>query len=241
MNIGDPYAEWKGWDPADFGRYSPYDSRYFAWHVQRASGPRAAPVAALEVGFGNGRFMGWLRTQGHAVVGVETNSRLVEAARGAGFQAELAVADVAVAMRFDLVAAFDVIEHVPPAQTQAFISQLAARLLPGGRLLLRFPNGESPFGLWMQQGDMTHVNALGLSRMRQLCAECGLRLVHSGETLPWQQQPANRRLGALLVGWQRKFFEWRLRKMYQLPRGLDLSTNQLVVLSRADEPSAAAR
>ena len=240
-DIGDPYAQWKGWDPADFARYSAYDSRYFDWHVQRALGSRAAPVVALEVGFGNGRFMGWLRAQGHTVVGMETNPRLVEAARGAGFEAELALADIAVAKRFDLVAAFDVLEHVPPAQTQAFISQLAARLLPGGRLLLRFPNGESPFGLWMQHGDMTHVNAFGLSKVRQLCAACGLRLVHSGETLPWQQQPASRRLGALLAGWQRKAFERRLRKMYLLPRGLDLSPNQLVVLSRSEEPSSAAR
>lgn len=239
--MSDPYAQWKGWDPADFARFSAYDSRYFGWHVQRALGPRAAPIAALEVGFGNGRFMGWLRAQGHGVVGVETNTRLLEVARGAGFQAELAVADVDATTRFDLVAAFDVLEHVPPAQTQAFVAQLAARLRPGGRLLLRFPNGESPFGLWMQHGDTTHVNAFGLSKMRQLCAECGLRLLHSGETLPWQQQPAQRRFGALLASWQRTAFEWRLRKMYQLPRGLDLSANQLVVLSLAEEPPAAAR
>lgn len=239
--MSDPYAQWKGWDSADFARFSAYDERYFGWHVQRALGPRAAPITALEVGFGNGRFMGWLRAQGHAAVGVETNIRLVEVARSAGFQAELDVADVAAAARFDLVVAFDVIEHVPAAQTQTFVSQLAARLLPGGRLLLRFPNGESPFGLWMQHGDMTHVNAFGLSKVRQLCAACGLRLLHCGETLPWQQQPAKRRLGALLAGWQRKAFERRLRKMYLLPRGLDLSTNQLVVLSLADDPSSAAR
>ena len=239
-DVGDPYAQWKGWDPAEFARFSAYDSRYFGWHVQRALGSRAAPIEALEVGFGNGRFMGWLRAQGHHAVGVETNTRLVEVARSAGFQAELAVADVKASLRFDLVVAFDVLEHVPPAQTQAFVAQLAARLLPGGRLLLRFPNGESPFGLWMQHGDTTHVNAFGLSKMRQLCAECGLHLLHSGETLPWQQQPASRRFGALMRGWQRRAFETRLRKMYLLPRGLDLSPNQLVVLSRATERAAAA-
>ena len=235
--MSDPYAQWKGWDAADFARFSAYDARYFSWHVQRAVAPLRTPIHALEVGFGNGRFMGWLRAQGHAVVGVETNTRLVDVARGAGFSAELDVSAVAAALRFDLIAAFDVLEHVPPAQTQAFVLQLAARLNPGGRLLLRFPNAESPLGLWMQHGDSTHVNALGLSKVRQLCAECGMRLLHSGETLPWHQQPASRRMGALWVRLQRKAFESRLRKMYQLPRGLDLSTNQLVVLSRADEPA----
>jgi len=233
--MSDPYAQWKGWDPADFARFSAYDARYFGWHVQRAIGPPRTPIQALEVGFGNGRFMGWLRAQGHAVVGVETNTRLLDVARGAGFRAELDVSAVDASLRFDLIAAFDVLEHVPPLQTQAFVSALAARLNPGGRLLLRFPNAESPLGLWMQHGDSTHVNAVGLSKVRQLCAECGLRLLHSGETLPWHQQPANRRIGAWWVGLQRKAFENRLRKMYLLPRGLDLSTNQLVVLSRADE------
>lgn len=234
--MSDPYSQWKGWDPADFARFSAYDARYFSWHVQRALAQPRTPIQALEVGFGNGRFMGWLRAQGHAVMGVETNSRLVDVARGAGFSAEPDVSAVGPALRFDLIAAFDVLEHVPPASTQVFISRLAARLNPCGRLLLRFPNAESPFGLWMQHGDVTHVNAVGLSKVCQLCTECGLRLLHSGETLPWHQQPASRRIGALLAGLQRKAFEARLRKMYQLPRGIDLSTNQLVVLSRAGEP-----
>jgi 2-polyprenyl-3-methyl-5-hydroxy-6-metoxy-1,4-benzoquinol methylase len=229
----DPYAAWKGWDEATFAQYSASDARYFDWHLQRACG--AAPKASqvLEIGFGNGRFMGWLRAQGHQVQGIETNARLVDVARRAGFVAGADVGDVPAELRFDLIAAFDVLEHVPPAALEALLNTLATRLQPQGRLLLRFPNGESPFGLWMQHGDLTHVHALGLSKVAQLCAACGLKMLHSGEALPWQQQAVGRRLGAAFAHWQRSRFERKLRKMYRLPRGLDLSPNQLVVLSRA--------
>ncbi len=229
----DPYASWKNWAPADFGRHSPYDDRYYRWHLQRAGFDLAQPLRVLEIGYGNGRFMGWLRAGGHAVCGVEANPQLVERAVAAGFDAAADPDRFKATAPFDLIAAFDVLEHIAVADLQPFVEQLLTRLAPDGRLLLRFPNGESPFGLWMQHGDLTHLHALGLSKLRQLCTACGLQISHSGETLPWREQPPSRRLVAALAAWSRRRFEWRLRKMYGLPRGLDLSPNQLVVLTRA--------
>lgn len=40
----------------------------------------------------------------------------------------------------DLVTAFEVIEHIPGAETDAFLAGLKARLAPGGTLLLSTPN-----------------------------------------------------------------------------------------------------
>jgi SAM-dependent methyltransferase len=228
----DPYASWKHWAPGDFGRHSVYDDRYYRWHLVRAGFDLMTRLRVLEIGFGNGGFMGWLRAGGHAVCGLEANAQLVERAVGAGFDAAFDVDGILAPERFDLIAAFDVLEHVAAADLQPFIERLLMRLAPDGRLLLRFPNGESPFGLWMQHGDLTHVHALGLSKIRQLCAACGLLVTHSGETLPWRAQPPSRRWGAAVAAWSRRRFEWRLRKMYGLPRGLDLSPNQLVVLTR---------
>lgn len=42
--------------------------------------------------------------------------------------------------RFDLITAFEVIEHIPPHTTDLFLAQLAKALNPGGRLLLSTPN-----------------------------------------------------------------------------------------------------
>jgi SAM-dependent methyltransferase len=228
----DPYADWKHWSAADFGRHSPYDDRYYRWHLQRAGCDLQTSLQVLEIGYGNGGFMGWLKAGGHAVCGVEANLQLVERAVAAGFEAASSLQGIPRGAPFDLIAAFDVLEHVPAGALQAFVEDLCLRLAPGGRLLLRFPNAESPFGLWMQQGDLTHVHALGLSKMRQLCAACGLQIAHSGETLPWHEQPSSRRVGSAVAAWSRRRFEWALRKMYGLPRGLDLSPNQLVVLTR---------
>jgi SAM-dependent methyltransferase len=177
--------------------------------------------------------MGWLRAGGHSVTGIEANPQLVERARSAGYEACGGLEAVDTALRFDLIAAFDVMEHVAAGDTAALLQAWAQRLSPGGRILLRFPNGESPFGLWMQHGDITHVHALGLSKLRQLCTACGLQLEHSGEGLPWQALPAKRRAGAWWAQFSRRRLERKLRKLYLLPRGLDLSPNQLVVLSRA--------
>lgn len=230
--MSDAYSDWKQWSAADFGRHSAQDDRYFGWHGRRALGRDVANLRVLEVGFGNGSFLGWARSRGCQVVGVETNPALVQTAREAGYDVHAALADVPTQPPFDLAAAFDVAEHVGAEHLPAFVDGLFARLGPEGRVLLRFPNGESPFGLWMQNGDLTHVHALGVSRMRQLCGQLGLELLHQGEPLPWRAQRASRWPGLWAAAVMRRAFEWSVRKMYRMPRGMDLQPNQVVVLGR---------
>ena len=231
--MDDTYARWKSWDAEAFGLWSPADARYFGWHLERALPGRQA-LQVLEVGYGNGRFLGWLQSRGHRVSGVEANPLLVQRARDAGITAQERLDQLEAEARFDLVAGFDVLEHVPLSELPGFLQQLAALLRPGGRLLFRFPNAESPFGLRSQHGDITHVSALGASAMRQVCTAVGLQLEHSGDLLPWRAQPAGRRLGALFAQLSRRAFEWRLRKSYGLERGIDLAANETVVLRVAD-------
>ena len=40
MSDADPYAEWKGWNPADFAACSAYDDRYFGWDAARFASRR---------------------------------------------------------------------------------------------------------------------------------------------------------------------------------------------------------
>ena len=61
----------------------------------------------------------------------------------------------------DLVLAFDVLEHVPKAVALGFWRDVMRVLKPGARAVLRFPNGDFPFGLGHQNADVTHVNAIG--------------------------------------------------------------------------------
>lgn len=233
--VAEAYVVWKDWREDSFATFSLRDAHYFTWHVTRAVGGGKAGLQVLEIGFGNGGFLGWARQQGHTAAGVEFSEELVSRARGAGFAAYSRQQDIDPQARFDLVAAFDVLEHVPSSEAEAFLSGLAARLAPGGRIVLRFPNAESPFGQWYQNGDVTHVSALGLSRLRQLSPRCGLQVLHWGERLPWQCEPARGRLPAATYHLARRLFERLVRKMYGLDRGMDFTPNQLVVLAAATD------
>jgi 2-polyprenyl-3-methyl-5-hydroxy-6-metoxy-1,4-benzoquinol methylase len=229
--LRDDYSDWKGWTSSNFGHFSEAAARYFDWHLTRALPGHVPGLTLLELGFGNGSFLGWARERGHTATGIETNPLLVDRARAAGFTAEGNLDVLAASVRFDLIAGFDVLEHVEPAQMPALLGALAGRLRPGGAMLFRFPNAESPWGLQLQYGDWTHVGALGTSRMLQLALSVGLELAHSGEQLPWRALPRSRRAGALASLAARRGFEWALRKMYGFGRGVDFSPNQLVVLT----------
>ncbi len=70
--------------------------------------------------------------------------------------------------RFDTVVALDVFEHFTIAEILTRLAALEIMLKPGGHLLLRFPNSQSPFGLAPQNGDPTHKSALSRSVFEQL-------------------------------------------------------------------------
>ena len=227
----DDYSEWKGWSRADFGRVTPAQRRYFGWQLARARVPAGARV--LELGFGNGAFLGFCRERGLAAVGVESNPNLVAWARAAGFTAAQAVEELPPEARYDLVALFDVLEHVPQADLVPFVSRLAARMAPGGAILVRVPNGDSPFGRVHQHGDLTHVTAFGESKLRQLAGRCGLVLASIGEA-PWHAQPVGRRTPRALL---RGILRWGISRLFGFAffnRRIDLSANLSAVLRRAD-------
>lgn len=155
------YEQWKGWDkPFSF---SPEDAVYFAGET-RGIGIEGADV--LEIGFGSGSFLAWARERGARIAGAEINPTLLAAARD--FGVELLAADFETvagqhAARFDTIVAFDVFEHFTLAEIVTRIEASATMLKPGGHIILRFPNAQSPFGLAPQNGDPTHKSALSRS------------------------------------------------------------------------------
>src|SRR5207247_9174884 len=98
----------------------------------------APPCRLFEVGAGQGHLMrGLSRRFPTAVVsGCELNVVAARLAREAGFEVEVGGAEV-VPDDQDLIVAFCVLEHVP--SPTRFMTTLAARLTPTGRLLLAQP------------------------------------------------------------------------------------------------------
>ena len=131
----------------------------------------------LEIGFGNGAVLAFGRARGWAMTATELQPELVTTAIGLGFDARdsTAVQDLHDAS-FDGIVALDVFEHIPPETSIAFLTGLGRKLRVGGHIVLRFPNADSWLGNAFQNGDPTHVNAIGLAKMTYYARAAGLRI-----------------------------------------------------------------
>jgi 2-polyprenyl-3-methyl-5-hydroxy-6-metoxy-1,4-benzoquinol methylase len=109
--------------------------------VMRVTPPAGATL--LDIGCGAGSFLGLAKSAGYRVTGLEVNPQLAERARTTG--AEIVVADIASmalgARRFDVVTAFDIIEHL--LDPIDMLARCADLLVPGGHLAVYTPNHAS--------------------------------------------------------------------------------------------------
>lgn len=149
-------ARW--WDEdgpmAPLHRYNPVRLRYLLDHATRLGLTAPAPARlagrrALDVGCGAGLACEPLARLGAEVVGIDLSAELLQAARAHASDAELHIDyrldDVeslaARGVRFDLVTAFEVIEHV--SDPERFVSACARLTRPGGLLLFSTLNRTS--------------------------------------------------------------------------------------------------
>lgn len=197
------YAQWKGWNESSFGRYSKKKAREFG----RQSGVDCLQgKKILEIGFGSGAFMMWARDQGADVVGLEIQSELRHFAAQAGFKVTESI-DSLSGERFDFIFAFDVLEHLTLPDLESLLCKLKLENILGAESMLVFkvPNAASPFAMGMQYGDITHKTHFTPSSVRQLCENCGYRLLGTREHIPpW---PGG-------IAWIRSLLRATVRKLF---------------------------
>jgi SAM-dependent methyltransferase len=173
--IADVYKNYRSWKQWEERRVLPTEPLLHQIELDRSG--IEPPAALLEIGYGDGTFLRHALARGHAVAGVELADDGVEALRGLGIDARAgSVADFD-DRSFALVVAFDVFEHMPAAEILETLRQVRRVLVPGGRLLARFPNAASPFGAINQFGDITHRTALSGQSFTQLAAVAGFKTV----------------------------------------------------------------
>jgi SAM-dependent methyltransferase len=152
------YHKWKGWK--DFFQYSHEEDRYYRKETRDL---KIVGSNVLEIGFGSGACMAWLVDHGAAAFGSEIDAASRAAAKERGFNllhADLPSIAKDHISQFDSIIAFDVFEHLSIDLASRYLAACVQMLAPGGRLLLRFPNAQSPFGLFAQHGDPTHCTPL---------------------------------------------------------------------------------
>jgi SAM-dependent methyltransferase len=168
------YAAWKEWS----GAFAPTDKelRYFAAELR---GVPLRGLDVLEIGFGNGAFLAFAKGEGANVAGIEINAAMRGAAREHGFEAfDVSLAELAArGDRYDLVAAFDVLEHWDTNELVENFRAIHALLKEGGLFVSRFPNGQSPFGRVFQHGDFSHKSTLSTYKIEYLAALTGFEIV----------------------------------------------------------------
>lgn len=174
-NLYSGYESWKRWDK--LFTYSREDGTYFNGELRDV---KVRDAVLLEIGFGSGNFIAWARDNGATVVGTEINGASLAAARERGIEIVEAeyehVADAHRA-RFDTIVALDVFEHFTIDEVAIRLEAAEQMLKDGGKLVLRFPNAQSPFGLAPQNGDPTHKSALSRSVFEQLIQGRRLQVV----------------------------------------------------------------
>lgn len=130
--------------------------------ARRLSGwlPPGSGVSCLDLGCGAGDQLVALQSLGFDnVIGVDIGPEQVMIAQSRGLQ--VAQGDLTDYLQtseraFDLILAFDIIEHFAKAEVLELLQLIRQRLKPGGCLILQTPNALSPWAAHCMYGDLTH-------------------------------------------------------------------------------------
>lgn len=224
------YLEWKNWGEENFAQLSLQDRLYFEKEVfSRCQLPQNASL--LEIGYGKGSLLGLAKEKGLTPYGTEINPELIRIAQNKGFKVSSSV-DQLPKNHFDVAVAFDLIEHIPQNEIEKLLASIRDALKPGGTLVLRFPNGDSPFGRIFQHGDVTHLTTLGRYKIEYFAKLVGLKLEFIGN--PARVYPDSGVLKSLkrFVGYALKaFIEKTLGKLYFGVR-IPLDPHMIAVLKK---------
>lgn len=165
----------------------------------------------LDLGCGQGVLLRAAAGLGFQEVwGVDASAEMVALAQAAGTR--VVKADVLEHLNaeggeaWDVISAFDLLEHLERGDGLALLKSAHRRLRSGGVCLAKLPNGESPWAGGTMAGDLTHVSLYTPSSVSQLARLAGFARVSVYELAPVVH-------GVVSLG---RSILWRgLRRLYQ--------------------------
>jgi len=147
-------------------------------------------ATVLELGCGHGALIHVARQMGYRnLQGVDGSPEQVAAARRLKIDGVMQGDVMETLSRqpdgsLDCVVAFDLIEHFTKNELIGLVDEVCRVLRPGGRWIIHTPNGESPFGMRIRYGDITHELAFTRTSLAQLLLSSGFSKVSCFEDQP---------------------------------------------------------
>src|SRR5579872_1964887 len=144
----------------------------------------------VDLGCGTGALLLFLQQAGYVnTLGVETSPDQVDFARQLGVTSVvsgdlLSFLRASAAELYDVVVAFDVIEHFSKQEVLEIMDHAYRVLRPDGRLILHVPNAEGIFGSRIFWSDFTHEMAFTREGLRQLTQASGFASLLCREDVP---------------------------------------------------------
>jgi 2-polyprenyl-3-methyl-5-hydroxy-6-metoxy-1,4-benzoquinol methylase len=151
--------------------------------------PADKAARCLDLGCGSGRFLLALRSAGYSDVhGVDLGPQAAELALKAGFQ--ITQSDIREFLRssteqFDLITAFDVIEHFGKDELLELFPLIRKRLTANGRFIIQTPNASSPWASSVRYGDLTHELIFSARCLTSVSRLAGFGDVYTREVGPY--------------------------------------------------------
>jgi len=171
---------------ADDGSIRPYFQRLIRIHL-----PPDRNVRIFDFGCGGGELLRCCGQAGYRTLkGIDLSEQQVARAHAKGLSGvvtqgdALAFLEDAPSASYDIVLAFDILEHLNKPEVLRFFAQVRRVLSPKGRLVLHVPNGDSPFFGAIRYGDFTHELTFTASALRQIASATGFASIHCYEDKP---------------------------------------------------------
>lgn len=130
------------------------------------------PNSVLEVGCGDGYFLGSLPNSIETKVGVDLSENAIAFAKAFHPTCDFKVEDAAnIQGKFDVVVAIEVLEHIPDRDVSRFLNTLSMRVKDTGTVIISVPTTLLP----LNKKHHRHYN-LQLLNDQIIAADCGLKI-----------------------------------------------------------------
>jgi len=167
-------------------------------------------MRCLELGAGTGQFLAYLAHKGVQDFHGLDHDEALQAVLAPELRDRFTCQDLwqfladDTAAPWDRIVLLDVLEHFSAEEGFRLISSLKSILSDTGKIIIKVPNGASPWGMSYQHGDLTHKTAFSPESLRQLATACELQV----DRIYDQRRGSRRRM--LTDALVHKFLSWAL-------------------------------